>query len=759
MVETNVRCTHLVSRMNIFSFLELKEKPNEQINWPLFFVSFASLYIEVLLIRWIGTEVRVFAYFQNLALIACFLGFGIGCYRAKEKKSSLFNSAALGSLVILVGLPFVPWQRTLELISSMLSFSPNAQTWAVGPLNNQPLVGPFLFSAVLISGLLLLVIMTMIPLGQWVGAYLGAAKNPISAYSANLLGSLAGIWFFAGLSFFGLAPFFWFAFAMLLLLLIRPQSQKLLQPGSMLLAVGIVLLAYAGFGNGQIYWSPYQKLQVRPVPNKQFDVLVNNTGYMTIANVSAERLAADPVLKSNYRNSSYDTPFRLTGERGRVLIVGAGAGNDVDAALRNGAAQVDAVEIDPIIYSLGKRLHPDHPYDSPRVHVFINDARAFFRQAKDKYDVVIFGLLDSHTEFSGYSNMRVDSYVYTEESLADAKRLLKPSGVLVVKFEVRAPATWMGQRFYGMFDHLFGRPPVVYHVAAQGALLSATEFVASNDSGAWERAAQPEFAAMIQKNPPPFSLDLRQTPALTTDDWPYIYHRSHTIPRTYLTISLILLVIALVLTRGALEPGKASTWNFFFLGAGFLLLETQIVSRLALYFGATWWVNCIALSMILAVLVIATYCVDRGWASNSAAVSKAVSGEPNNQSPLMPWYAGLIGSVIAIYFVPWELLPYGTLVVGSLFAAAYCVPVFFAGIIFAETFRRCTDRSACFGSNIIGAVAGGLAQNLSFIIGMKALLLLTAVFYMLAAVFGTVWPEPWAAVMRTTLYRRPEPVR
>ncbi len=744
--------------MRIFSLLKLKENPDGQINLPLFFVSFASLYIEVLLIRWIGTEVRVFAYFQNLALIACFLGFGIGCYRSKEKKTNLFNSAALGGLVILVGLPLVSWHHLLEGISSFLSFSPDSQTWAAGPIGNPPMLRPFLVSAALIALLLLLVIRTMIPLGQWVGAYLRSAKNPVAAYSANLLGSLAGIWFFAALSFFGLAPVSWFAFAMLLLVLLRPRHQGLLHQGNVLLACGIGLLSYSALQNDQIHWSPYQKLEVQALEDKQFNILVNNTGYMTIGNLSAERLAADRVLASTYQNSSYDTPFRLTGKRDRVLIVGAGAGNDADAALRNGAGRVDAVEIDPVIYALGKRLHPDHPYDSPRVHLVINDARAFFRQAKDKYDVVVFGLLDSHTEFSGYSNMRIDSYVYTEESLAEAKRLLNPSGVLIVKFEVRAPATWMGLRFYAMFNHLFGRAPVAYYVPMVGPFLSATEFVASNDGGAWERAARPDFARMIQQNPPPFALDLRQAPALTTDDWPYIYHRDHAVPRTYLTISLILLGIAFVLTRGALEPGKASTWNFFFLGAGFLLLETQIVSRLALYFGATWWVNCIALSMILVVLVIATFCVDRGWTSRLLTASHPLNGSAKIRFPLLPWYACLVSSILAIYFVPWELLPYRTLTVGSLFAAAYCVPVFFAGIIFAETFRQCVDKSACFGSNIMGAVAGGLSQNLSFIIGMKALLLLTAVFYLLAAVFGCVSPESPAEVTHTSRQRVPEVV-
>jgi spermidine synthase len=134
-------------------------------------------------------------------------------------------------------------------------------------------------------------------------------------------------------------------------------------------------------------------------------------------------LASHPDLAEKYQRSSYDTPFKLVGSRDRVLIVGAGAGNDAAAALRNGAREVDAIEIDPVIYSLCKRLHPDHPYDSPRVHVILEDARTYLRRSTQHYDAIVFGLLDSHTQFSGYSNMRVDNYVYTQQSLAEAKRL------------------------------------------------------------------------------------------------------------------------------------------------------------------------------------------------------------------------------------------------------------------------------------------------------------------------------------------------
>jgi len=697
----------------------LEDHPKERVLCPLFIVSFVSLYLELMLIRWVGTEIRVFAYFQNLTLIACFLGFGVGCYRAAAPKLVLFEAAALGLLVVWVGLPIAQWRSLLEVLSAALSFSPDAQTWsAVFTTGNSPILLSIV-SVLLIASLLLLLIATMVPLGQWVGTYLDAAPNPVSAYSVNLLGSLAGIWIFAGLSFLRLAPFFWFALAFLALLFVRTQRQQFDIMRLVFCAASLLLLAYAGFWNGQVHWSPYQKLELRPLPAGQYNLLVNNTGYMTMANLSPSYLSGKPELAAQYKNSSYDAPFGFVGSRDRVLVVGAGAGNDADAALRNGAERVDAIEIDPVIYSLGKRLHPDHPYQSPRVHVVINDARAFLRQCPDRYDVIVFGLLDSHTEFSGYSNMRIDNYVYTEESLREAKRLLKPSGVLIVKFEVRAPWTWMGQRFYSMFQHLFGRPPVVFFAPAMAGMLSATEFIASNDSGVWDRSSQPALSEMVRKSPPPFSLDINQAPVPTTDDWPYIYHRAHNIPRTYLTVSLILLVLAVLILRQGFKPARTSTWNMCFLGAGFLLLETQMISRLALYFGATWWVNCIALSALLLVLVGSNVCVEAGG-SRSLAV----------------WYGIAIASLLGVYAVNWGGLQMGSVAVGTLLAAAYCVPVFSAGIIFTETFRRSDDRSGALGSNIVGAVAGGLAQNVSFILGMKALVLVAAGFYVLAACFS-----------------------
>src|ERR1700758_1505928 len=194
----------------ILSPFSLESEPRERIFFPLFLVSFAALYIEILLIRWSGTEIRVFAYFQNLALIACFLGFGLGCYRAGRTKGQLFDAGAVAFLIILVELPVPQWKRVLEGVSSALSYSKDAQLWsAFANTNSESPLIPFFASALFVTGFIYLVVSTMIPLGQWVGTYLDAARNPVSAYTSNLAGSLVGIWFFAGLSALRTSPVIW----------------------------------------------------------------------------------------------------------------------------------------------------------------------------------------------------------------------------------------------------------------------------------------------------------------------------------------------------------------------------------------------------------------------------------------------------------------------------------------------------------------------------------------------------------------------
>lgn len=673
----------------------------------------AALFLEIVLIRWISTEVRVFAFVQNLSLIACFLGFGVGCYRSARRVTLLPTLIAMACLLMLVYLPERHWSLLLQEISNLLAMSPDAALWGFNhpySISILPLMSAL--AVLVMTALLALLVLAIVPLGQWVGSRMDACSNSIAAYSANLGGSIVGLWLLPALALFWLPPVYWFLAAVGLVLLVD-HSRLTLIGGFLVMVPALIVVVELGLPS--TYWSSYQKLSLLKLSDTQYRIEVNNSAYMQIADAGPKLRAQYPAYAAALPNSSYDAPFRFAVHRDRVLAVGAGAGNDAAAALRNGASHVDAVEIDPLIYQLGKQLHPEHPYSSVKVTGVINDARNFLRESRDKYDVIIFGLLDSHTEFSGYSNMRVDNYVYTEEAFTQARRLLSPGGILVLKFEVRPPWTWMGQRFYTLLDRVFGRAPVTFFCPEVGVFASATVFITSNSPELWERAAQPGLASFVAQRPPSFPLTTAGSPPLTTDDWPYVYHRRHAIPRTYLTVSLILLALSGVLA-GRSFNNSSSSWTLFFLGAGFLLLETHMVSRLALYFGTTWLVNCLALTAILVVLVLANLYVSR-----------------RRPTDLRLYYALLVAALIADYLVPWHLMPWSARTSGIVLSCSYALPLFFAGIIFTRTFEKSECKSSAFGANIVGAVAGGLAQNLSFVTGMNALLLVAAGFYLTAA--------------------------
>jgi hypothetical protein len=154
------------------------------------------------------------------------------------------------------------------------------------------------------------------------------------------------------------------------------------------------------------------------------------------------------------------------------------------------------------------------------------------------------------------------------------------------------------------------------------------------------------------------------------------------------------------------------------MGGGFLLLETQTVSRLALFFGTTWQVNGVAIGSVLTALVLANLVIEK-------------YGPSLNRSWIL---VGLLLSLISVYFVPFHRIPGSIAAVGSTAAILFAIPVFFAGLLFAQEFRLTRSPSAALAANMIGAVVGGLMENLSLVIGLKALLLIAALFYLVAGI-------------------------
>src|SRR5262249_15347831 len=158
---------------------------------------------------------------------------------------------------MIIELPWSGWKDLLGYAVGEFSSGPDVSLWFMSNAPSAP-IRPFLVGAGLVSGLLLLVIATMVPLGSWVARLLESSPRVVPASKASLLGGLAGILFFAGVSFLHLAPVVWFLIAMALLLVMHSQPRKIGVWGWMLIAICLGFIALDGRPMGKIIWSPYQ---------------------------------------------------------------------------------------------------------------------------------------------------------------------------------------------------------------------------------------------------------------------------------------------------------------------------------------------------------------------------------------------------------------------------------------------------------------------------------------------------------------------
>jgi spermidine synthase len=692
-----------------------------QTDGRIFFVSVLILYLELVLIRWIGTEIRIFAYLGNLILVVCFFGIGLGCYQADRPIAFSRLGINLLLIAVLVANPFGSRALDLTRVAELLNAFDDSLIWGAHSATSaaQALVG-----LSVVALLACLVMFTFVPAGQVLGRAFQHHPRVIRAYSVNIAGSLAGVWLFNATSWSSAPPPVWFALAALLVLPLAAERARQVLAAAGLLAIAAVAVWLGRDNVAQTIWSPYHKLMLSPFHagdgpyrvQQGYVLEVNGAFYQHMLNLSEDFLRAHPEVydPDQIRYSHYNLPFVFQPGARRMLIVGAGSGNDAAAALRHGVEQIVCVEIDPQIYALGKQLHPERPYDSERVRVVINDARAYFKQAVGPYDLIWFGWLDSHTLGSSYNNLRLDHYVYTRESLAEARQLLADDGVLVLSFG--AERRWIADRLFGVLRDAFGHPPLAYadpplprEFGGGGNLTLVT----ARQPVRLERIRDDQARQFVRQH----LVSLPGETRVTTDDWPYLYLHRAKIPNLHLVVILTILATVALGTRRVfgLRAGGLDR-HFFALGAAFLLLQVQTVSRATLLFGMTWVVTAIVISAVL-VMILAANLIAARWPRLPQAVI----------------FTGLAVSVAALAVVPLDwfnmLTGPAKLIVASAFLTA---PVFFAGLIFIRSFAACADRPRALGANLVGALAGGLLESVSFLTGTRALVVLVGLFYLLA---------------------------
>jgi SAM-dependent methyltransferase len=686
----------------------------------LFVLSVWMLFLELFIIRWISTEIRIFAYVSNLALLACFTGIGLGCFFSRKRRISCFYSFVFMAVLIVSA-----QSNIFREITGLLSGFSDSVIWYAGVHTDK--IVKALEGMALTTFLFVVILGVFFPLGQLMGDMFENHKKTIAAYSINVTASIVGIWLFGLLSFLSVAPPVWFIVSACLgFVFIEKKILNVVLFAVFAFLSLIVMLVPSEKAIFSI-WSPYQKLSVYPSfadgVHNGYQVMVNNVSYMSAVDISEQFVGKHfpgSQVEKRRRLNQYELPYMFRKDVRSALIVGAGGGNDVAGALRQGVNEIDAVEIDPVVYRIGKVLHPEKPYDDKRVRISVDDARSFFKKTKKQYDVISFGLLDAHTTSSSYNNIRLDHYVYTAESIREAKKLLKPDGIMVLSFQ--PAALWMPARLYCILEQAFKKDVLLFQLGAADKRTGygGIMYVATLDELklADTLNSNPELRDYVEANR--IVLKSETDPVkVATDDWPYLYVEKPSIPTMYLFVILSLVAVLGIGAKFVFSKSGGINWHFFFLGAAFLLLEFQNISKSALLFGSTWLVNAYMITAILLLILLANL---------FTAYFK-----PRN---IKPFYYLLWMSILAIYIVPLTDLNIANHYLKATLVACFMnVPIFFAGVIFIHSFSEYPQKDKALGSNLLGACAGGLLESLSFIFGIKALLLIVLGFYLLSFVF------------------------
>jgi len=548
-----------------------------------------------------------------------------------------------------------------------------------------------------------------IPLGH-LAARLMTRLPALTAYSWNLIGSLAGILLFTGLSYLWSPPTVWVLITALVTLAFLRKHLPSVLAGGVATAALLALIGTSFQTTQHDVYTPYQVVSVSSTRNAARTVLqVNNVYYQRMLDLRPDNVAREEFLAAPA--AYYGLPYRVKQSPAEVLVVGSGSGNDVAAALRNGAGRIDAVEIDPVILELGRRLHPEAPLQSPNVRAIVDDARSFIRKTDETYDLIVYGLLDSHTLLSGRAGVRLDSYVYTVEAFREARARLKPDGVISMTFALMGDQ--MGRKLYLMLEEAFdGRTPLIFKTGYDGGYA----FLIGD-------SLDPSVSAEVIAGTPIVDAtgDFANEAIVAdkaVDDWPFFYMPVRKYPVSYVVMIVFLLFISSMFVRGwsSKTAGNRLLSAPFFLGAGFMLVETKGITELALVYGSTWLVIGVVIAAILILAFLANLLVIR-------------VGTP----PRTVTYGLLFATLAAGWLTPSSFFagvePWLARLAMTILVMA---PLFFSGFAFSTELRLAPSMTEALSANLLGAMVGGFLEYNSMYFGFRSLYVLAFLMYALA---------------------------
>src|SRR5690349_7095475 len=207
----------------------------------LFALSFLSLFLELMVIRWVPGSIRLVAYYANLMLISSFLGIGLGAMLAGRRADLVRWFPSLLAADVL----FLAFCRNVVLPGGAIEL----QFTSIEVLLTKVvvLVGVFFLNAAL-----------FVPLGEQIGQQFERLAN-LRAYGWDLGGSLAGTLIFGVFGVLHFSPQIGLVVAILLFVLLYPaQVRSARTVLLLLLSVGVSVIAT----EWRATWSAYSYLSM-----------------------------------------------------------------------------------------------------------------------------------------------------------------------------------------------------------------------------------------------------------------------------------------------------------------------------------------------------------------------------------------------------------------------------------------------------------------------------------------------------------------
>ncbi len=715
-----------------------QEEPNA--GQRIFALGFQVLFLELVLIRFLAAHIWNLGYFPNLVLMAAFIGFGFGFILHRhiaERTSKLLYLAMPPVLLAFVLLVFFLKPHALVGYEmGDLNFKLGGEMFLSGnpdPATLGEQLSKFLVWFCGIVGIFLLI-------GQRM-AKLFRLLPPLRAYSHDIAGSLAGIALFILISFLLVPATYWFiVFALSFVVAAGSDARPI--PKCFLALAPLALAVISHFMDNPVgakpiigwedneapvahaegvkrvedivhhsLWTPYQRLTLTDDQDHAASVWILSNGVRYQFFGPASRDQYSYFLTHDLRRQQGGEQFE------DVLIIGAGSGNDVMAALLNGAQRIDAVDIDPGIIPFGEYASARYPapYLDGRVRTTVDDGRNHLYSSDRKYDLIVFALTDSLVKVSSVAQLRLENYLFTVNSFRKASELLEPGGWLVLYNYYRQP--WLVDKLKLMMSQ--GMPHGTTFSSTRipyvGSGVDPLHFILVGMSPYDGNNTYPEItdAGMPGIDP-------------ATDDWPFPYMKERGVPFHYqfamaFVIGLVL-VSLFAFGRSSQRSDPRFAVAFTLLGSAFLLLETKGVIQFSLLFGTTWLNNSLVFFAVLVSVLL------------GIRVAQAVRG-----SWLLPTASVLLLASAAVQFaVPLgSLLAFDPLPRFLLAGALMFTPVFMANLIFSVLFRDRADAELYFGWNLLGATAGGVLEYLSLATGYQALGAVVIALY--AVALGAAW--------------------